>query len=250
MKAESPLCSVATTAHPVLQVYLLGSVDFEAALALQRRLIFDIAGNRSTAALILCEHPPLITVGRQGSRGHILCDREELRARRWRVRWVNRGGGCLLHMPGQMALYPILPLDRLGLGVQDYLDRLQGILIALLDDFSIGGETRPAQPGIWVARRPIASIGVAIRDWVAYYGAALNVNPDLKPFQLVQTAGPTGGTMTSVACERHGTPRSAFVRERLLEHFTERFRFARTSLFFDHPLLLRKAPSDALATSS
>jgi lipoyl(octanoyl) transferase len=250
MKAESPICSVATSVHPVLQVYLLGSVDFEAALALQRRLVFEIAGNRSAAALILCEHPPLITVGREGSWAHILCDREELRARRWRVLWVNRGGGCLLHMPGQMAIYPILALDRLGLGVQDYLDRLHAVLIALLDDFSIRGDSRPAQPGVWVARRPIANVGMATRAWVSYFGAALNVNPDPRPFRLIQTAGPAGGTMTSLVCERHGPLRSALVRERLLEHFTDRFRFARTSLFFDHPLLKRKAPSDALATSS
>jgi lipoyl(octanoyl) transferase len=250
MKAESPICSVATAAHPVLQVYLLGLVDFDVALAFQRRLVFEIAGDRSAAALILCEHPPLITVGREGSWGHILCTPEELLARRWPVRWVNRGGGCLLHLPGQMAIYPILALDRLGLGVQDYLDRLHAVLLALLDDFSIYGHCRPAQPGIWVARRPIASIGVATRNWVAYFGAALNVNPDLKPYQLVQTAGPAGGTMTSIACERHSALRSALARERLLEHFTDRFRFARTSLFFDHPLLKRKAPSDALATSS
>jgi lipoyl(octanoyl) transferase len=249
MKAKSPFCSVAA-ADPILQVYLLGSVDFEVALALQRRLVFEIAGNRSTAALILCEHPPLITVGRQGSWAHILCDREELRARGWRVRWVNRGGGCLLHMPGQTAIYPILALDRLGMGVQDYLDRLHAVLVTLLDDFSIRGENRPGQSGVWVARRPIAGVGVAIRDWVAYYGAVLNINPDLQPFRFVQTAGPAGRTMTSIESERRGRLRPALVRERLVEQFSDRFRFARTSLFFDHPLLERKAPSDALATSS
>src|SRR5438874_2904995 len=163
MKAEPRPAAVADTADPSLQAYLLGSVDFEAALALQHRLVFDIAGNRSAAALILCQHPPLITVGRQGSWSHILGDREELQARRWRVRWVNRGGGCLLHMPGQLAIYPILALDQLGLGIQDYLERLHSVLIALLDDFGIHGERRPSQPGVWAARRPIASVGVAIR---------------------------------------------------------------------------------------
>src|SRR5207244_1190367 len=159
MKAATLVGPVTAVADPILQVYMLGSVDFEAALALQHRLVFDVASNRSAAALILCQHPPLITVGRQGSRAHILCEHEELRARRWRVRWVNRGGGCFLHMPGQLAMYPILALDRLGLGVQDYLDRLHAVLIALLDDFNIRGERWTSQPGVWVARRPIAGVG-------------------------------------------------------------------------------------------
>lgn len=250
MDAEPHLCTVPTAAESVVQVYLLGSVDFETALALQRRLVFEIAGNRSAAALLLCEHPPVITVGRQGSWAHILYEREELRIRRWRVRWVNRGGGCTLHTPGQLAIYPILALDRLRLGVQDYLDRFQAVLLALLDDFNIRGESHLGQIGVWVKRRPIANIGVAIRDWVTYYGAALNVNPDLQPFRFVRTAGPASLPMTSIEREHYGRLRPAFVRERLLEHFTDRFGFARNSLFFNHPLLERKAPSDALATSS
>jgi lipoyl(octanoyl) transferase len=250
MEVEPHICPIPAAVDPVVQVYLLGSVNFEAALALQRRLVFEIAGNRAAAALLLCEHPPVISVGRQGSWAHILCDREELRLRRWRVRWVNRGGGCILHMPGQLAIYPILALDRLRLGVQDYLDRFQAALVALLDDFNIRGESHPGQIGLWVKRRPIASVGVAIRDWVTYYGAALNVNPDLQPFRLVLTDGPASRPMTSIEREHYGRLRPAFVRERLLEHFTDRFGFARTSLFFNHPLLERKAPSDALATSS
>jgi lipoyl(octanoyl) transferase len=250
MEAELHRCSISAAVDPVVQVYLLGSVSFEAALALQRRLVFDIAGNRSAAALLVCEHSPVITVGRQGSWAHILYDREELRKRRWPVRWVNRGGGCILHMPGQLAIYPILALDRLRLGMQDYLDRLQAVFVALLDDFNIRGESHPGQVGVWVKRRPIASVGVAIRDWVTYFGAALNVNPDLQPFRFVQTDGPAGRTMTSIEREHYGRLRPAFVRERLLEHFTDHFGFGRTSLFFNHPLLERKAPSDALATSS
>src|SRR5262245_24795126 len=112
------------TADTVLQTYLLGLVEFEAALVLQRMFVYQVAGDRGRAALLLCEHPPLITVGRQGSRGHIHLEPEELTALRWPVRWVNRGGGCLLHLPGQLAAYPILPLDAFGLGLQGYLDRL------------------------------------------------------------------------------------------------------------------------------
>src|SRR4051812_20096641 len=90
----------------VLQAYLLGTVDFESMMLLQRRLHYDLTGNRDQAALVICEHPPLITVGRHGSHSHLRMDADT----RWPVRWVPRGGGCWLHVPGQMALYPILPL--------------------------------------------------------------------------------------------------------------------------------------------
>jgi lipoyl(octanoyl) transferase len=234
-------------ADTALQAYLLGPVEFEAALTLQRYLVYQVAGDRDGAALLCCEHPPLITVGRQGSRAHILCEPEELRARRWQVRWVNRGGGCVLHLPGQLAVYPILPLDRLGLGIQAYLDRLQDVFRALLDDFSIPVQTRPGRPGLWVGGRPIAAVGVAVRQWVTYYGAVLNINPDLEPFRRVRCVGGAEEPMTSLERERRGPLRPALVRERFLEHFAERFGFDRTSLFFDHPALPRRTPSDAVA---
>jgi lipoyl(octanoyl) transferase len=231
----------------VLQVYLLGSVDFEAALTLQRLLVYQVAGDRSCAALLICEHPPLITVGREGSRAHILCEPEELRARRWPVRWVNRGGGCLLHVPGQLAIYPVLALDHFGLGVRAYLERLQDVLVAVLDDFSVRGQTRPGKAGVWVGSRPVAGLGVAVRDWVAYYGAALNIDPDLTPFRRVRCVGAAEEPMTSLERERHGRLRPSLVRERLLEHFASRFGFTRTSLFSSHPALSRIAAADTVA---
>jgi lipoyl(octanoyl) transferase len=238
------------SADAVLQAYLLGTVDFEAALLFQRRLVYEVSGDRSMAALVLCEHPPLITVGRQGSRTHILCGPEELRARQWPVRWVNRGGGCLLHVPGQVAIYSILALDRFNLGLKAYLERLQRVVLAVLADFNIDGETRPDHPGVWVGSRLIAGVGVAVRNWVSYYGVALNINPALQLFRLVRCGGRDEEPMTSLERERRGRLRPAMVRERFLEHFAAQFPFSRTSLFSDHPSLIRKAPSDALASRS
>lgn len=245
-----PVAPVPRAADSVLQAYLLGSVEFDAALALQRRLAFQISGDRSAAALVLCEHPPLITVGRHGSRAHLLYEPEELVLRGWPVRWLNRGGGCLLHVPGQLAIYPILPLDQLGLGVAAYIDCLQETVLALLDDFNIHGETRPGQAGVWANGRPIAGVGVAVRDWVTYHGVFLNVAPDLEPFRRVRFSGASSDcAMTSLARERRGLVRPALVRERFLEHFADRFSFARTALFHEYPLLNKKALSDAVATN-
>jgi len=234
---------------PSLHVYMLGAVEFEAALAFQRRLAYDVAGDRRRAALVLCEHhPPLITVGRQGSRAHIRCEPDELRARQWQVRWVNRGGGCLLHLPGQLAIYPVLALDQLGLGLQAYLERLQGVVIDLLAEFGVRGEMRHRNVGVWAGTRLIAGVGLAVRDWVTYFGAYLNLNPALDAFRLVRCGGPAEGPMTSLERERRGPLRPSLARERLLEHFAARFGFSQMSFFSDHPTLRRKAPADALAS--
>jgi lipoyl(octanoyl) transferase len=247
MSLEPPFSPVSATGT-VLQAYLLGPVEFEAALTFQRRLVYVVSGDRASSFLVLCDHPPVITVGRQGSRNHILFEPEELAVRSWPVRWVNRGGGCLLHLPGQLAAYPVMALDRFGLGVGDYLDRLHKVVLAVLDDFGVHGQTRAGQTGVWVGPRMIGSIGVAVRNWVAYFGIALNVNPCLEPFKRIRTGEAADGPMTSLERERRGPLRPAMVRERLLEHFQASFAFARVSLFSDHPSLSRRAPSDALAS--
>jgi lipoyl(octanoyl) transferase len=244
------LSSRAPLSGGALRAYLLGEIGFEEALALQRALAFQVSEERSAVALVLCEHPPLITVGRQGNPAHIRFDHDDLRNRRWRVRWVNRGGGCLLHVPGQLAVYSILALDRHGLGLQAYLARLHCVLAAVLDDFSVQAQGRPGEAGLWVGQRMVASVGVAVRDWVAYYGAFINVNPDLAPFRLVHTGGPSDGPMTSLVRERRGGLRPSLVRQRLLEHYAAAFSCERTSVFFHHPPLGRPARAGAVAAGS
>jgi lipoyl(octanoyl) transferase len=238
-----------TAARPetALLAYLLGEVDFESLLALQRRLVYDVAGERSRAVLVLCEHPHLVSVGREGSRAHILCEPQELHTKRWPVRWVNRGGGCLLHAPGQLAAYPILPLDRLGMTLQQYLDALHRTVIDLLAGFGLAGQTRPGHAGVWVGARLIAHVGVAVRDWVSYFGLALNVNPDLDPFRRICCGGAGDGPMTSLQRELRTPVRMAAVRQRLLDLTHARFGFDRLALFHDHPALPTKAPTDAVA---
>jgi lipoyl(octanoyl) transferase len=235
----SLLTNTSLTTGPRLRAYLLGQVDFERTLVLQRALVNQAAQDPETAALIVCEHPPLISIGRQGSPADVQFSLEELQARRWRMRWVNRGGGCWLHLPGQLAFYPILPLLQMGLGVHEYLVRLQSVLVATLDDFGVRGQTRPGQAGVWVGCRQIGGIGIAVRDWVSYYGMIFNINPDLVPFRSVKSGVAGDGPMTSLERERHGPLRTQLVRERLLEHFTSRFAFERMDLFFNHRALDR-----------
>ncbi len=230
----------------VLSIYLLGTVDFETVRNLQKRLVAEIARNRHAGALLLCEHPPLITVGRHGKPGDIRLSHEELEAWRWPVRWVNRGGGCWLHLPGQLAVYPILPLDLFHLGLEAYLDRLQQVLIDVLDDFGVPGRRREGRVDVWVGQRPVACVGVSVRDWVAHDGGVFNLNPDLVPYRWVRCGARDDEPMTSLVRERRGPVRPGLVRERLLEHFRARFPFDRTALFFTHPELKPARPLDAV----
>ncbi len=230
----------------VLSIYLLGTVDFETVQTLQRKLVEQIRAQRRSAALLLCEHPLLITVGRHGHPGQIHADPDELAARRTPLRWVNRGGGCWLHLPGQLAFYSILALDHFDLGLEAYRERLQQVVVNLLDDFQIAGQMRSGQPGVWVGPRPVACVGLAVHDWVVYYGGVFNLNPDLGPFRTVQCGSLGDGPMTSLVRERRGPVRPGLVRERFLEHFQTVFPFDRVSLFFSHPLLRDRVPAEAV----
>jgi lipoyl(octanoyl) transferase len=239
MNPDATIWNEPAAAASTLRVYLLGMVDFEAALRLQRALAFQVGSEPSTATLVLCEHAPLITVGRHGSPAHIHFENADLQTRRWPVRWVNRAGGCLLHLPGQLAIYPIIPLQQRGLGIGAYVNRLQQVLISVLDDFSVRGQTRTDHAGVWVGNRLIAEIGIAVCDWVAYHGMFFNINPDLPLFRHIQNGTSSDGPMTSLERERRGPLRTALVRERLLDHFQSAFGFDAPGMFFSHPLLPR-----------
>lgn len=245
MRNEATECE---TADMALQVYLLGTIDLPSLLQAQRRMVYDVAGDRSRGVLVLCDHLHAVSIGREGSCAHVGYEASDLTSREWPVRWVNRGGGVLLHAPGQLAIYPILALDRLGLDLQGYLDRLHDVLIDVLAGLEIPAVRRPHRAGVFVRNRMIAHVGVAVRDWVSYFGAAVNVDTDLEPFRPVQCAGMGEPPMTSVQREARVPVRASSVRLRLAEAFATAFGFDRTALFHNHPALSMDRSADAVAT--
>jgi lipoyl(octanoyl) transferase len=226
--ADAPSCGRALCA------YLLGTLEFDEFLALQRRLIYDTSGDRRAGAVVVCDHPPGITIGREGSRAHVRPDPAELHARGWPVRWVSRGGGTMLHLPGQVACYPILPLDSAGLCVARYLTALEETVIELLGDHELHSTSDADHPGVRVNGRRIAHVGVAIRDNITAFGIVLNVDPDLAPFREVRCDG-DAAPMTSLQREAAGRVRLSGVRQRLVELVAARFGFERVSIFHTHP---------------
>jgi lipoyl(octanoyl) transferase len=230
-----------------LCAYLLGTLGHDDYLALQRRLVYDVTGDRDAGAVVLCDHPPGVAIGREGSRVHVRPGPEELYARGWPVRWVSRGGGAMLHLPGQVACYPILALDRLDLTPTAYLAELQSLVVDLLRGYDIAATADPGRPGVRVGSRRIAHVGVAVRSWVACFGLVLNVDPDLEPFRDVSCDGDPL-PMTSVQRETPARVRVAGVRQRLVELVAGRFAFDRVSLFHTHPGLYPRSAHHAAVT--
>jgi lipoyl(octanoyl) transferase len=233
----------------VLQAYLLGNIPLEAILHLQRRLVYDVSGDRLTGYLILCEHSPQLSIGRQGSIAHVRIEPEELRRRRWDLRWVNRGGGCMLHLPGQVSGYAILALDALSINISEYLFRLHEMIRGIFLECDIRAEVKSNLDGVWIGDRRVAHVGIAVREWVSYFGFTINVDPDLELFRDIDCDGDRR-PMTSLERERRSHVRITSIRQKAMEAFGERFLFDRISVFHHHPALNYRTTTHAVSSGS
>jgi lipoyl(octanoyl) transferase len=242
--------SSGSPASPSVETFLLGRVDYSRCLELQQHLLRQVAQrDDGQIVLLVCEHPEVITVGRGGSPSQLASDHHVLRAREIEVQWVNRGGGCMLHCPGQLAIYPIVPLRWHDFSVGEYLQRLQAALAETLDDLRVPATTPQGQFGLWGRTGQLASLGIGVRDWVTWHGAFLNVSPSLGLFRLVET-DPIGHTsMSSLVAERCGPIRMPAVRAALVRHVAEALGCDRYHLYTGHPWLRRESAGAKLVDS-
>jgi lipoyl(octanoyl) transferase len=239
MTLTSTLTSTTQSASRSLDVYLLGVVDFDSALFLQERTLYDLADrDDSNGVLIVCEHPPMITVGREGSRSHILADSHELTSRQLNVRRLNRGGGCFVHAPGQLAIYPILPLDRLQIGLAEYRHLLEESLIDVCGDLKVPAYRREDEPGVFCRCGQIGHLGVAVKSWISYHGMFLNVSPVPELLRLVKS-NRCGEKVTTLSAQRQRVTPMHKVRESVIRNLSQRLGYEKSYLYTGHPLLRR-----------
>ena len=231
-----------------LEVRLLGCVDFESALFLQERLVYELSGRSDTqGGLLLCEHPPMVTIGREGSRADVLVESQELVSRQMDVHWLNRGGGCFVHAPGQLAVYPVVPLDRLGIGLDDYRRLLEECVIATCRELRVPAWRFDDEPGVWCRLGQLAHVGIAVRSWIAYHGLFINVSPAMDLMRLVQPNS-AGDRVTSLAAQRQRRTPMHAVRESLIRHLVARLGYERFHVYTGHPLLRRTQKTVSVAT--
>ena len=180
-----------------LEIIEAGTVPYAAALEWQRRLADDrIAGRLDHDVLVLLEHPPVVTMGRNSHTAHLL-QHDGIE-----VHEVERGGDITFHGPGQLVGYPILNLTDYKQDLHWYLRTLEQALIDALAVLEIPAERNPGFTGVWTRGRKIASIGIHVKQWVTWHGFALNVTTDLSQFDRIVPCGIQGVEMTSVEQER------------------------------------------------
>ena len=219
-----------------VHIHLLGSVDYEDCLTLQRRLAYDAATrDDGRIAILICEHRGLITIGRSGSRAHVRFSGAELMQRHLTIRYVGRGGGAILHAPGQLAVYPIVPLPWHGWTIGDYLRRVQAALWQLLLEFNVRPAAVPGSFALAGRGGILAAIGAAVRHGVTQHGAYVNVNPPMRDFGRVETAA--GQTMSSLLSQRALPTKMTKVRAALVTHLAEALELERYHLHTGHPHL-------------
>ena len=227
----------AETQSPAVETFLLGRVPYLRCLELQERLRREVAQRDDGQIVVLmCEHPEVITIGR-GGRPWEVSARGALRSREIETHWVNRGGGTLVHCPGQLAVYPIVPLRWHGFTLGDYLHRLQAAVAETLTELGVQVNIPSGWRGIRGRTGQIASIGAAVRDWVTWHGAFINVSPAMGLFQLVRSDAAGQSPVGSLAAERCGVVRMATVRAALVRQVTEAFGCDRYHLYTGHPWL-------------
>ena len=170
----------------------LGRVDYAPTLAAMQR--FTDERDAGTADEIwLLEHPPVFTLGMAADRAHVLA------AGDIPVVQTDRGGQVTYHGPGQLVMYPLLDVRRLGLSVRGLVQHLEQSVIELLRPHGIAALGRRDAPGVYVDGRKLASVGMRIRRGASYHGLALNVDMDLEPFSRINPCGMTGLEVTHLA---------------------------------------------------
>ena len=172
------------------RVFNLGLVDFKKALQFQKETFQEIKNNYFNSALILCRHYPVITMGRQGSAENIKVSSFELRNRGIHMYEIERGGDVTYHGPGQLTVYPIFNLAYLKKDIHLFLRQLEGLVIDFLSDFGIKGLRYKGLTGVWIDKNKVASIGIAIRNWITFHGMSINIKKDdLDNFSLIKPCG-------------------------------------------------------------
>jgi len=216
----------------------LGRIRYECAWELQKRIVAARKLALIPDVLLLCEHPHVITMGRNGHAEHLLASETMLRSRGVEFHATNRGGDITYHGPGQIVAYPILNLAEIRRDVGWYVRQLEEAMIRATAEYGVTAERREGRTGIWVEvagadgavgleettiEEKLGAIGVHISRWVTSHGLAYNVATDLSYFDLIVPCGIAGKRATSLTRLLNRAVEINDAAPRLVRHLGECF---------------------------
>jgi lipoyl(octanoyl) transferase len=194
--------------------------------ALQNKALLQTVENK----LILCEHFPVITIGKNGMFSNLLFPETTLKDKNVELYHVDRGGDITYHGPGQVVGYPIFDLEFFHIGLKEYISLLEEAIIQTIAEYGIKGERMEKATGVWLDKdnplkaRKIAAIGVRSSRYVTMHGFALNVNTDLSFFKLINPCGFTDKGVTSIQQELGETVDIQKIKSSLFQIIKQLFR--------------------------
>ncbi len=180
--------------------------------------------------LLFCEHPHVYTLGKSGSEDNLLLNFIQLQAKNAEFFKTNRGGDITYHGPGQIVGYPIFDLEQFGLGIRDYINKIEESIIIFLKEFNIKAERLEGATGVWLdadnARaRKICAIGVKASRHITMHGFAFNINTNLEYFNYINPCGFTDKSVTSLEKETGVKQDFTKMKELLKVKLSEVFKF-------------------------
>lgn len=182
---------------PTFQIDL-GYMAYGPAFKIQEQIFNACMERRMAGAVILQENFPVFTIGRAGSIDNVLATPEELEIKGIQVLEVNRGGDVTYHGPGQLIVSLLFYLGDLNLNANQFLHKLEDVIITLLREYGIDAHKDPEHPGAWVNETKIGSVGLAVRHGYTFHGFSINTNLDLSPFELINPCGVPKMPVTSI----------------------------------------------------
>ncbi len=188
----------AITQKRLCEVQLCGRVAYADGLAMQQQAVENLRDGTGAEQLFLLEHNHVFTLGRAAKEANILASREYLAAQGIEVHEIGRGGDVTYHGHGQLVGYPIINLKPDRCDVHRYVRDIEEVLIRVIAEYGIKGERIKGLTGIWVGNEKIAAIGVRIARWITSHGFALNINTDLRYFQMIVPCGIVDKGVTSM----------------------------------------------------
>ncbi|MAP72727.1 MAG: hypothetical protein CMJ55_00510 [Planctomycetaceae bacterium] len=222
--------------------YMLGRVELSKYLRLQRQLVETQSYASDRIQVLLCEHEPVISVGRMGSHADIRLDADRFKSGKLKSLWVARGGGCILHRPGQLAVYPLIPMNWYQVSPGKVLRLVRQAVVGALHELSYTPLDTEIDFNIWGRTGLLGITAMAVQRGVSCFGTYLNVEPEMRDYGFIDAvkkipADQSRGTMSSLLAERRQVVRMAQIRSAMVQSFADVFECQDYHIHTGHPLL-------------